>query len=66
MPRKSVVCAALPTISSRKGLLKQMVREEPSLERVVSLVAVAAAALVPASLTSTTAWWVTCRGENRH
>lgn len=63
MPRKSVVCVALLAISSRKGLLKQTVREELSLERAVSWVAVAAAAFVPASLTSTTAWWATCRGK---
>lgn len=57
---------ALLISSRRKDLLKRTtVWEGPSFDRTMSLVAVAAAASVPSSLTSSTALWVACRGNNR-
>lgn len=58
-----MVSVALLTISSRKDLLKQTEWEEVSFDRMVSLVAVAAAAVVPSSLMSSTALWAACQGK---
>lgn len=66
-PKKRMASVALLISSSRKDLLKRMiVCEGPSFDRTMSLVAVAAAASVPSSLTSSTALWAACQGKNKH